>query len=87
MLDYFNFIIFFITIHSPKPSWYRINSVLPVDTVKNYVSASPFSMQAVFIGDTFSRKRTGLAEVGEKGKSRGGKSIRSFVPRTYIVAR
>ena len=82
VLQYFNFIIFFITIHSPNPSWYRRNSVLPVDTVKNYVSASPLSMQAVFIGDTFWRKRTGLAEVGEKGKS-----IRSFVPRTYIVAR
>ena len=33
-----------------------------------------------FIGDTFSCKGMGLAEVGVKGKS-----IRSFVLRTYIV--
>ena len=28
----------------------------------------------------------GLAEVGEKGKSMSDKSIRFFVPRTYMVA-
>ena len=40
------------------------------------------SMQAGFIGATFSWKRTGLAQVGEEGKS-----IRSSVLRTSIVVR
>ena len=38
-------------------------------------------MQAGFICDTLSWTRTGLAEVGVKGKS-----TRSFVLRTHIVA-
>ena len=54
----------------------------------------PISRQAGFIGDMFSWKRTGLAEVGEKAKSKGGRSLgcqrpggqsKSFVLRAYIV--
>ena len=45
------------------------------------------SVRAEFIGDVFSRNSTGLAQVGEKGKSKGDKSKRarerSFVLRTY----
>ena len=33
-------------------------------------------VQAGFVGGTFSWKRAGLAQVGEKGKSKGGKSKR-----------
>ena len=48
-------------------------------------------MKAGFIGGTFSRKRVGLAGArGEKHRfgikqGRGGKSVRSFVLRTYVV--
>ena len=60
-------------------------------------------MQAGFVCDMFSWRRTGLAEVrvkgtgsghgkvraalgkGKGGQSKGGKSPRSFVLRTYIV--
>ena len=49
------------------------------------------SVKAGFIGGTFSRKRVGLAGArGEKHRfgikqGRGGKSVRSFVLRTYVV--
>ena len=41
------------------------------------------------MSDTFSWKRTGLAEAGQKGigsgHGQGGKSIRSFALKTFIV--
>ena len=43
-------------------------------------------MQAGCVRDTLAWTRTGLAEVGVKGKSLGDKSTRSFVLRTHIVA-
>ena len=60
--------------------------------------STSISVQARFVSDTFSWKRTGLARVGVErhrlragrgkgGQSRGGQSIRSFVLRTYIVGR
>ena len=64
---------------------------------KELQMSKPISMEAGFIGDKFLWKRTNLAKVGEKdktkdGKSRGSKSRgsksrspRSFVLRTHIV--
>ena len=42
------------------------------------------SGQAGFISDTLSWTSTGLAEMGVKGKSLGGKSTRSFILRTHV---
>ena len=54
-------------------------------TSKELLMSRPVSVQAGFTGETFPWKRTGLTQVGEKGKSRGGKSPKFFVLRTYIV--
>ena len=69
------------------------NLVLLNDS-KELQMSKPISMEAGFIGDKFFWKRTNLAKVGEKdkskdGKSRGSKSRspRSFVLRTHIVGR